>query len=380
MQVKEFTFKSMIYTYMRPQKSPKIIRFTNLPLHSDDYYYSLLLMLLPHRDEKELTRDFPSAKEAFLAKRHLFDVSVPYEKFSFVEKIETIMRRIQMCEQELENSQIDFHLQENSTRIQSFESLCSYKINEVSHVTQTDSLATSYLPFTSQEQLHMHSLQCSMSFADYEACVSKLSETQLFSLNIIKNHFQTNQKNSFHLFITGGAGTGKSFLSKVIIAFLELYTSCIPGANPVLVCAPTGTAANVIVGQTIHSAFKIPVSNYGEYQPLSPFCLSQLRNMYVTIHTLIIDEISMVSSTMLTYISRRLSDIKQCELPFGGLNVIAIGDFFQLRPVKASFVFENTILWELFKPIFLKENMRQRDDNLYASLLNRARVGITSKV
>ena len=77
--------------------------------------------------------------------------------FSFVEKIDTIMRRIQMCEQELENSQIDFHLQENSTRIQSFESLCSYEISEASHVTQTDSSATSYLPFTSQEQLHMHS-------------------------------------------------------------------------------------------------------------------------------------------------------------------------------------------------------------------------------
>lgn len=131
----------------------------------------------------------------------------------------------------------------------------------MSHVTQTDSSAISYLPFTSQEQLHMHSLQCSMSFVEYEACVSKLSETQLFSLGIIKNHFQTNQKNSFHLFITGGAGTGKSFLSKVIIAYLELYTSRISGAKPVLVCAPTGTAANVIAGQTIHSAFMIPVSN-----------------------------------------------------------------------------------------------------------------------
>lgn len=155
-----------------------------------------------------------------------------------------------------------------------------------------------------------------------------MSETQLFSLGIIKNHFQTNQKNSFHLFITGGAGTGKIFLSKVIIAYLDLYTSRISGAKPVLVCAPTGTAANVIACQTIHSAFMIPVSNYGEYQPLSPFCLSKLRNMYVTIHTLIIDELIMVSSSMLTYISRRLSDIKQCELPFGGLNVIAIGDFF----------------------------------------------------
>lgn len=117
-----------------------------------------------------------------------------------------------MCEQELENSQYDLHFQETNDRVQSFENVYSNEISELSHVTQTDSSATSYLPFTSQEQLHMHSLQCSMSFVEYEACVSKLSETQLFSLGIIKNHFQTNQKNSFHLFITGGAGTGKSFL------------------------------------------------------------------------------------------------------------------------------------------------------------------------
>lgn len=72
--------------YMRPKKIPIIVRFTNLPIHSDDYFYRLLLMLLPHRDEKELTCNFPCAKEAFVAKRHLLNVSVPYEKFSFVEK------------------------------------------------------------------------------------------------------------------------------------------------------------------------------------------------------------------------------------------------------------------------------------------------------
>lgn len=80
-------------------------------------------------------------------------------------------------------------------------------------MTQTDSSST-YLPFTLQffkEQLHMHSIQHSVSFVDYKACVSKLSETQLFFLGIITNHFQTKQKNSFYLFITGGAGTGKSF-------------------------------------------------------------------------------------------------------------------------------------------------------------------------
>lgn len=98
-----------------------------------------------------------------------------------------------------------------------------------------------------------------------------VGDSVIFSWDDYKS-FQTKQKILFYLFITGGAGTGKSFLLKVIIAYLELYTSRLSGTKPVLVCAPTGSAANVIAGQTIYSAFMIPVSNYREYQPLLPFC------------------------------------------------------------------------------------------------------------
>lgn len=73
----------------------------------------------------------------------------------------------------------------------------------------------------------------------------------------------------------------------------------------------------------------------------------------------------MVSGDMLTFISRRLSKIKDCDLPFGGCNIIAVGDFFQLRPVKGNFAFKNELLWHLFQPMFLKENNRQNSDLSY---------------
>ena len=93
--------------------------------------------------------------------------------------------------------------------------------------------------------------------------------------------------------------------------------------------------------------------------------------------SVLIDEISMVSDTMLTYISRRLSDIKASNHAFENMNVIVIGDFFQL--IQGKFAFQNTLLWQLFHPIFLHDNMRKSGDMSSAELLNRAIVGILTE-
>lgn len=86
----------------------------------------------------------------------------------------------------------------------------------------------------------------------------------------------------------------------------------------------------------------------------------------------------MVSSEMFSFISRRLSEIKNNNNVFGGCNIIVIGDFFQLRPVKGSFCFKNMLIWQLFDSIFLTENVRQKNDHVYSALLNRARIGYPS--
>ena len=93
----------------------------------------------------------------------------------------------------------------------------------------------------------------------------------------------------------------------------------------------------------------------------------------------------MVSYQVLHSIHSRLCEIFAKDDPFGGLNVIAVGDLYQLAPVNGQFVFSNssrgrqgiaTHLWrDLFKIVELKENMRQRNDTDYSSLLNRLRTG-----
>lgn len=94
----------------------------------------------------------------------------------------------------------------------------------------------------------------------------------------------------------------------------------------------------------------------------------------------------MVSDNMFHFVHQRLEEIKNPQSCmsnlFGNCSVIAFGDFYQLQPVAAHYIFDEITytgemnLWLThFKPIFLVSNVRQKDDSEYANLLNRVRIG-----
>ena len=97
------------------------------------------------------------------------------------------------------------------------------------------------------------------------------------------------------------------------------------------------------------------------------------------------DEISMVSNDLWRYLHLHLQEIKQSKDPFGGVNIIAIRDMYQLQPVKGNYVFVDLRhnygplsinLWhEYFNMYELEEIMCQKNDRTFAELLNRFRVG-----
>ena len=153
----------------------------------------------------------------------------------------------------------------------------------------------------------------------------------------------------------------------------------------ILVMAPTGKAAYNEKGTTIHSALHIPANHsLPDYKCLSVDVLTY-QMKYKDLEWILPDEISMVSNDLWKYVHSCLQDIKHSREPFGGFNIIAIGDLYQLQPVKGMVIFMDLRhnygpiainLWcEYFTMYVLEEIMCQKDDKEYAELLNRLHIG-----
>lgn len=194
-----------------------------------------------------------------------------------------------------------------------------------------------------------------------------------------------------HIFITGGAGTGKSHLMKAIHyeasrIFGKKLTN--PDSLSVLLTAFTGTAAFNIGGNTIHHLFSLPKLMRLPYEPLGEQSLSEMRVQLADLKILVIDEISMVYKKLLYYVHERLVQIKKCKEPFGGVSVIAVGDFYQLPPVKQrkdERLYKDNALYPIdywvdhFQVVELDEIMRQREDIPFASALNSIRTRLVKE-
>jgi ATP-dependent DNA helicase PIF1 len=131
------------------------------------------------------------------------------------------------------------------------------------------------------------------------------------------------QKTSKNVFITGKAGTGKSTL----LEYFRQNTK-----KKVVVLAPTGVAALNVKGQTIHSFFKFKPDI--TLDKVKKIVKSRKKNVYQAADTVVIDEISMVRADLLDCVDRFLRlNCTRRSLPFGGKQMVFIGDLYQLPPV-----------------------------------------------
>ena len=151
----------------------------------------------------------------------------------------------------------------------------------------------------------------------------------------------TNCNRTSSYFLTGNAGCGKSFLTKLLHQSLSKtfsYRNSELEKAKVLLLSPAGVAAINIVGITIHTDLNIPVGCFGKHlPPLSDKMRFMLRNRLSEVKVLITDEVSMVSNDLLLHIHLRLTEIfaSKGNFSFAGITVIAVGDFLQLPSVKA---------------------------------------------
>lgn len=192
------------------------------------------------------------------------------------------------------------------------------------------------------------------------------------------------------LFYTGSAGTGKSILLKSIIKSLRRKFR--PGN--VAVTASTGLAACNIGGITLHSFSGVglgaePVDKLLKKVRVNKKALERWINTKV----LIIDEISMVDGEFLNKLNEIAKRIRRNDRPFGGIQLIVCGDFYQLPPVVKNdpnrdpslppkepfFSFECSAWQENIQlTLILREVFRQKGDQTFIDMLNEMRTGVVS--
>ncbi len=179
-------------------------------------------------------------------------------------------------------------------------------------------------------------------------------------------------------FYTGSAGTGKSHTMRVIVEHLMKDRLRSRG---VYVTASTGTAACNIGGTTLHSFAGIRLGE-GTVETLYRLVSKnkQAVERWSTVETLIVDEISMVDAVLFEKIEALARRMKEApHLPFGGIQLILCGDFFQLPPVHGRPTF-TAKCWDrvVGHCIELRGNFRQRTDYDFAQVLNQLRFGLLS--
>ena len=190
------------------------------------------------------------------------------------------------------------------------------------------------------------------------------------------------------LMVHGGAGSGKSTVIDALAKWIQ-HVIVQSGDDPqfphIIKGGPTGAAASIIDGQTMHTLFNFSFGN--EFYSLSDKIRDEKRLLYQNLNIIILDEISLVKSDMQFQLDLRLREVKMNDTVFGGVSLFVFGDIMQMRPVMGNYIFQKPTSkdyelaylqgkhWQSFKIINLEENHRQGNDREYADVLNRIRIG-----
>ena len=183
-------------------------------------------------------------------------------------------------------------------------------------------------------------------------------------------------QNGENLFITGHAGTGKSYI-------LNKLKQRIPS---LVVTSTTGIAAVNVKGQTLHSWAGVGICNRSVEQTVERILKkSSLKKNIQKAAILAIDEISMLDINTFEYVDMVLRKVRDNWAPFGGLQLILIGDFFQLPPVnkdnskELKYCFESDLWQDLkLKTVLLTENYRQKEKD-FIEILSHMRINALTK-
>ena len=197
-----------------------------------------------------------------------------------------------------------------------------------------------------------------------------------------------------NIFLTGRAGTGKTTLLHDILSKTK---------KKAVVVAPTGVAAINAGGMTIHSMFQLPTKSFIPSNDITDRELfinrselvsvqkirKERRRLLQELELLVIDEISMVRADLLDAIDFTLRRLRKNQNPFGGIQLLVIGDLFQLAPVVRQYVwptlnryyktpfFFSSIAWKHSQALTIElKTIYRQEDKTFIAILNNIRNGV----
>ena len=195
-------------------------------------------------------------------------------------------------------------------------------------------------------------------------------------------------KRGNNIMITGSAGTGKSYIIKEVVNYCKNVIKL--RTNEIAVTAMTGCAAVLLDcgARTLHSWSGIGLGTLQYYKILNRILENETYiKRWKNIKVLIVDEISMMSRRLFDLLDFIGKGVKNNNKPFGGIQLLFSGDFFQLPPIgnkkiihSSQFCFESKIWSETFPiQILFHRNYRQNQDEKYKKILEEIKMNRLSK-
>lgn len=353
----------------------RVCRWPKFPLKPDPdrYWYSLLVMFYPFTNEDQIWKQRKDNGGQYETFKDFFETDQVQAKL--INKI----KQYQFYEAQIEEAFEQLRKQKESESerdaAEVTQPLLYVDPGDLSSEDEDDDMpdAEDYRPLIEQQKqqkLIAESIKNRMNDEQYKKNLLLLEqdkEQQDIFAEIqahCKLHLnKVNPPKPIYRFIHAGAGCGKSFLIKLLQEMVQRTfeeTEQMDTLHILTVC-PTGPAAYLVGGQTIHAALRIPTMADGStfisqnQIHTGAELKQQMRNAFSSIKYIIIDEISMVGIEMFHFMNLRLQDVMSITDPtifFGGISVLCFGDFYQLPPVKQRKIFDQPSVSKCGVPFF----------------------------
>ena len=360
--------------FIAKRGSPCVLRYFLKYTSEEEMCRALCILFYPFRNEM---RDIHSSDVNLLYLEHMEEIEENRQKYEKHRGMIEIIKKVEEArekedDEEAEEDEPDEYINEETTEpadIASFENDARAKAVKA---LNTYNIGMEMMPED-----------------DFLNAIKSLNiEQQRIFHDFCERMNDRTEQQPFYCYISGEAGTGKSFLMRLMINFMKRMArqSGTELHKPLhITVAPTGVAAWIIGGDTIESALAIQPNTRQAHLKASSSQNSNLQFLYEHLKVIFLDEVSMVGSNQFKKMDFRMQDIMMNTKFMGGVSMIICGDFGQLPPVRQQIIWGQCNLdgrpemasneWDDHVKIYkLKQKMRSQDPE-YSKVCDQVRLG-----